>query len=495
MTEASAAAISHQAPIAIFVSADDFVVSREFEYGPQIKRAILSAILTVDEPRRCQFQTYWGSLLLPSFRWESSSSDGKLALARDPLLLWSAASTLCRGSEGRWSTLGAHAPWLLGTSNVYVGVISRLPSELRAPLDDQLRAFSWYLGAIEVGPNDPLHQEVFSPLPEWRYSRGRVDHPGGEGISAEELFAGLAVDGIGLGERPIAEHHCQIPWTPATLPSEAPVTLGALASSGGRTYQESIAALVHEYQEAERRLSFTVGRQQPLVDDLRSKLHDYALNLAHPDGGSKARFFQQELGIEQSNWRLLAIQLISALHGAEPKKFRDNRAYGDTQQLRFEISAPVVGLNGQTKQVTAAWKIEDDAPVQLVTLYPGRKIPGAVDSPAIVPGDWAGLYEIALKVADRARQECRPTPMALEGPGGVEVIAAGLAGFAWVCFPDARTAFVQWLLRAGHASKSQPGARISAPGQDLEPAAAWAEAMASVFQAADQSCSVEQEVD
>ncbi|MFJ3094634.1 DUF6883 domain-containing protein [Streptomyces hydrogenans] len=495
MTEASVAANSHQAPIAIFVSADDFVLSGEFEYGPQIKRAILSSILAVDEPRRCQFQTYWGSLMLPSFRWDSSSSAGKLALARDPFLLWSAASALCRGSEGIWSTLDAHSPWLLGTSNVYVGVISRLPSELRAPLDDQLRAFSWYLGAIEVSPNDPLHQEVFSLLPEWRYSRGRVDHPGGESISAEELFTGLAVDGIGLENRPIAEHWYQIPWVPAPVPAEAPMTLGALASSGGRTYQEAVVALVHEYQEAERRLSFKVGRQQPLVDDLRSKLHDYALNLAHPVGGSKARFFQKELGIEQSNWKLLAIQLLSALHGAEPQKFKDNPAYGDTQQLRFEISVPVVGLNGQTKPVTAAWKIEDDDPARLVTVTPGKKISGAVDSPAIVPGDWAGLYEIALKVADRARQECRPTPMALEGPGGVEVVAAGLAGFAWVCFPDARTAFVQWLLRAGHASKSQPGARISAPGQDLEPAAAWAEAMTRVFQAADQSCCVEQEVD
>ncbi|WP_412075490.1 hypothetical protein ACLF6K_06085 [Streptomyces xanthophaeus] len=298
MTEASGAAISHQAPIAIVVSADDPVLSREFEYGPRIKRAILSAILSVDEPRRCQFQTYWGSLMLPTRRWESSSSDGKLTLAHDPFLLWSSASTLCRAGEGRWSTLDAHAPWLLGTSNVYVGVISRLPSELRASLDDQLRAFSWYLGAIEVDPNDPLHQEVFSLLPGWRYSRGWMDHPGEEGILTEELFAGMAVAGIGLEDHPIAERHCQIPWNPAPVPSEAPVALGALAFSRGRTYEESVSALVHQYQEAERRLSFEVGRQQPLMDDLRSKLHDYALKPDHPDGGPKARFFQQELGIE-----------------------------------------------------------------------------------------------------------------------------------------------------------------------------------------------------
>jgi hypothetical protein len=498
VTEVFGATAPDDAPVAVFVRVDDPTLSSF--YGPTIKRAILSAVLTVDKPRRCQFQTYWGSLMLPTFRWASSSSDGDMSLAQDPFLLWSSACTLCRGGEGRWSALGAHVPWLVGTSNVYVGVISRLPSELHALLDDQLRAYSWYIGAMEVDPNDLLHQEVFSLIPGWRYSQGWVDQPGEDGISPKELFAGTGVVGIGLEGHPISAYHCQIPWNPAPVASEVPVTLGALAFPGDRTYQESIAALVHQYQEAERTLSFAVGRQQPLMDELRSKLHDYALNPAHKDGGPKAEFFRRELGIEQSNWRLLAIQLISALHGAEPQKFRDNPAHGDTQHLRFEISAPVVGLNGKTKPVTAAWKIQDDAPAQLVTLTPGKKIPGAVDSPAIVPGDWAGLYEIALTVADRALRECRPTPIALGGPEGVEVIPEGMAGFAWVCFPDAGTEFVQWLVRAGHAraghaSESQPGAQISAPVFDLEPAAAWAEAMAGAFQAAGQSCFVIQEVD
>ncbi|GAA5707591.1 hypothetical protein [Streptomyces avermitilis] len=118
-----------------------------------------------------------------------------------------------------------------------------------------------------------------------------------------------------------------------------------------------------------------------------------------------------------------------------------------------------------------------------------------MDSQTIAPGDWAGLYNIALTVAERALQECRPTPIAMGGPEGAEVIPEGMAGFAWVSFPDAGTEFVQWLLHTGHASESQPVARISAPTFDLESAAAWAEAMADVLQAAGHPCSGVQELD
>jgi hypothetical protein len=86
-------------------------------------------------------------------------------------------------------------------------------------------------------------------------------------------------------------------------------------------------------------------------------------------------------------------------------------------------------------------------------------------------------------------------PIAVGGPEGVEVIAGGKAGFAWVYFPDARTKFVRWLLHTGHATKSQSGAQSSAPVLDLEPAAAWAEAMAGVLQAAGHPCSVVQVLD
>ncbi|MEV7198264.1 DUF6883 domain-containing protein [Streptomyces sp. NPDC093510] len=496
MAEVFGAAPFDQAPIALFVNADDLTLSREYEYGPTVKRVVLDAVLTVDELRRCQLQTSWGSLMLPALRWAGSSSDGGVELTNDPFLLWSSACALCRSDGSRWSRLGAHAPWILGTSNIYMGVLSRLPGELCALLDEGLRAYSWYIGAMEVDPNDLLHRKVFSLVPGWRYSQGWVDQPGEGGVSSKELFAGTAVSGVGLEDHPIPEHHCRIPWNPVPAPRDPQVRLGDLACHDGMTYQESIAKkIVYEYLQATRPLAFTVGRRQPLVDDLRDKLHDYALNPDHSVGGHKARVFKSALGMEQRDWKLLAIQLISALQAAEPLAFQDVEKWGKQQQLRFEIDARVVGLNGKTMAVTAVWKIEDDAPAQLLTLTPGDKPIGAADLAAINPGDWAGLYNIALTVAERARQECRPTPMALGGPEGVDVIPEGMAGFAWVTFPESGTEFVQWLLHAGHASESPPGAQICAPTFDLEPAAAWADAMAAVLQAAGHPCSVVQAVD
>ncbi len=204
---------------------------------------------------------------------------------------------------------------------------------MRSSLDDQLRGHDWYVGALEVALDDPLHQQVFSLVPGWRYSRGWVDQPH-DGISAEELFAGTAVNGIGLEEHPIAAARCEIPWALPPALHEPQVTLGAMAARQGRTYQEAITELVHQYTDAERALTFAVGRQQPVVEDLRGKLHGYALNPDHAEGKGKAKFFRDTLGIEQRDWKVLAIQLISSLQSAEPNKFRDGD-YGTHQQLRF----------------------------------------------------------------------------------------------------------------------------------------------------------------
>ena len=251
MTEITGAT-PDDASIVIFVRADDPSLSHE--YGPTVKRAVLSAVLSVDELRRCQFQTYWGSLVLPALRWASSSSGlvGGMALAQDPFLLWVSARALCLGGEGRWRALGAHVAWLLGTSSVYIGAVSRLPRELCAPLDEQLRAYSWYVGAMEADLNDPLHYKVFSLISGWRYSQGWVDEPGEDRISPEELFKGVAVNGFSLADHPVSDRQCRIPWSTTRALSEAPVTLGALAADEGMTYQEQAAALVHQYQEAER---------------------------------------------------------------------------------------------------------------------------------------------------------------------------------------------------------------------------------------------------
>jgi len=96
----------------------------------------------------------------------------------------------------------------------------------------------------------------------------------------------------------------------------------------------------------------------------------------------------------------------------------------------LEITAPVVGLSGRTAMVTSAWKIEDDGPVQLVTNYPGEREGVVEQDEALEAGDPADLYAIAVEVAAQACRNCRPTPLALTGGTGTEIIAEGMAGFA-----------------------------------------------------------------
>lgn len=476
------------APVAVFANVKSFD-GEPFngDYGPTVKRAVLEAILTLDPRRVCRFQTLWGSLMLPVYRPTSANSGGALALGADPFLLWTSASNLCKNAETRWVIPAATVPWLLATnSRIYLGTLSGLPTSLHGPLHRALTAQSWYVGLMPVDRADSLHHRIFSLLlPGWCYNQGWITE-NSHGRDPREAFRDLPVAGYGPGPNPLGASDLPIPWSPRT----------SITETNPQTYQEALTTLLADYTEAERPLAFIVGRRHPIADDLYGKLHDYALNPAHEQGGAvKAAFFRTALGLEQEHWRLLAVQLISALAAGNPAKFRDERRFGRQQQLRFEITAPVLGLNGKTAVVTAAWKIEDDDPVQLVTLTPGKKAGIVEQDKAFEAGDWAALHAIAVEVAEQARRNYRPTPIAFTGDHGVEAIAEGVAGFAWVTFTDPGSPFVAWLRNQGRIRADDTDATIAAPTFHYEPATAWAEAFAAVLRAAGHDCTVTHAVD
>ena len=399
------------APVALFSNAKPPAE----DHGPTIQHALLDAILTLDPPRTCRFQTWWGSLMLPVYRGESAHSDGSLSMTPDLYRLWASASRLCRATDARWVIPAATVPWLLGTNDrIYLGVISSLPVSLHEPLHQAMKNHPWHIGMMTVDPTDTLHHRVYSLIPGWHYNQGWV-HDTSENPHPREWFRDLPVAGFGPGPGPLEATNDRIPWNPAT----------AINDANPRTYQEALTTQLAAYSEFERPLAFTTGRQHPRVDDLRGKLHDYALNPTHPKGAAKAAFFRTALGLEQQHWRLLAVQLICALTASNPAAFRDE-PHGQRQHLRFEITEPVLGLNGRTSMVTSAWKIEDDGPVQLVTLTPGKKRQSLErDEPA---GGWAALYAIAVNLAEQARRNCRPTPLAAMPISGSAPTARRMAG-------------------------------------------------------------------
>jgi len=100
------------------------------------------------------------------------------------------------------------------------------------------------------------------------------------------------------------------------------------------------------------------------------KLRDYVLNPQHPDGRHKARVFASSLGIVQKDWEYLRDQLLAGV-GRSPVLATETDVYG----THYEVSSDVLGRNGRTLPVTAAWLVahEGDRRPRLITVYVGRR--------------------------------------------------------------------------------------------------------------------------
>jgi hypothetical protein len=99
-----------------------------------------------------------------------------------------------------------------------------------------------------------------------------------------------------------------------------------------------------------------------VVED--AKVRDYLLNLAHPDGGSKAIWFHS-LGYDRAEWHHLAADLLAVAL---------NCTTFDTETTRFGLKYKALGTVGRPNHrsgvVLTVWIVEDDDPPRLVTAYP-----------------------------------------------------------------------------------------------------------------------------
>lgn len=95
------------------------------------------------------------------------------------------------------------------------------------------------------------------------------------------------------------------------------------------------------------------------------KLRDYALNPAHEEGKSKARFLG-EMGYDQAHWQQLASDLKAqhlSVEAAPGKK----SIYG----AKYEIVAPLTGPNGETRWLRSVWIIrKSETFARFVTIIP-----------------------------------------------------------------------------------------------------------------------------
>ena len=95
-----------------------------------------------------------------------------------------------------------------------------------------------------------------------------------------------------------------------------------------------------------------------------SKVRDYLLNPDHPDGGSKAVWFQNR-GYSRDQWQLLADDLLLIAR---------NCSFFETELSPYGIKYIAVGDIGRPghsiKSVRTVWIVEDASSPRLVTGYP-----------------------------------------------------------------------------------------------------------------------------
>ncbi len=101
-------------------------------------------------------------------------------------------------------------------------------------------------------------------------------------------------------------------------------------------------------------------------ESVRTKLNDYLLNLDHPVGGSKAKWFKEALGFTKENMGDLAKQIKF-----DPAKAiqTDVTPYG----TKYNQTINIIGANSRAINVPFAWIKNSDGIVRLVTAIPPKK--------------------------------------------------------------------------------------------------------------------------
>ncbi|MCX6993185.1 MAG: hypothetical protein NT011_08605 [Kiritimatiellaeota bacterium] len=97
----------------------------------------------------------------------------------------------------------------------------------------------------------------------------------------------------------------------------------------------------------------------------REKVVDYLLCTEHPDGGSKARFFQI-FGFSLDNWSALAEALRK--HGLENKIVK---AVESPFGCRYIVEGKLMSPDGRNPRVRTVWIVEKgESEPRLITAHP-----------------------------------------------------------------------------------------------------------------------------
>lgn len=256
------------------------------------------------------------------------------------------------------------------------------------------------------------------------------------------------------------------------------------------TQREKLAKDIYEKFSVEKssaplRFIVTDPSDKSAVYVSEDKVRKYLLNLEHPDGGAKAKFFKEVLDIVEPDWAYLHNQISRGWETATLYRVGRN-AWSYTHGALMAV----VGRNGRQVVIETGWKVSDDGPVEFVTAYPANiEREAAAATPLVVSASlsgnekWESIYDLAQSEATKAHDDTIPTPMFLRGylPEW-----DGKCGWADVHVSDIDHAdFCNWLVAHKGATPDESGAQITFQSltQSIDRSVAAAEAFSEVLAA------------
>ena len=502
-------------------------------YGREFDSSFLSALKAVDPNKETRSLVLRGDLLLDkscyapshvsSRDWTQSTpsgqsmSSGCTEMSRDNALFKLLAGDLCDAFEEQWRTLDlVKSPELLMRNTLACIFLPSFPSVYRSAIDDRLRQRPDYLGAVVLDLSNPLQREVTvdSLIRDSFIENGTVHMSLGIEGDIEGDFHGadeFSEQGIvAVPWEKFEERSPSIP-IPPTQSSRAIVTQRRLQNRRDLDVHQRIASQLSSLnmgQDSSREYDWDLKQLPNAPGEVTvqaRKVTDYLLNPSHKEGRSKAKFFEQELGITANDWRFLYAQLVDALGKAS---FEDVQL--DERGIRFNAHLAIQGRNGRratvktgwivrSKEEASGWVVRPKERASLVTAYPGPKGTVSQDSaqsPPVVSPEvkgarrWEAIFKLAKQAGELAATECVPTPMKISGG---ELVMDGQCGYAYVVVPDARKGFARWLKtsrRGKHHSGSGMAFYAETDGQSADRATAYAEAFAKVLRRNGIECKV-----
>jgi len=491
--------------IAFLFDANHDFFARSYVYGAPCEQKLLQAIAVSDIRDEIHARIRRGDILAHNMAYELS----RLLIIPQPHSgIRTTQSSEYRSSHRKWATVVGdmvdtlEEQWCttarsrladrLSETMIYCLSVHPIELHLAQCIDDKLRHYEPYLGALELDSMNPLHHKLFyADLLDCVYLKGKT------------LFASGWDTDEGVHEFGImANQHFSLQQLKySKFMENAPPRLKVVSlSERGKVSQNRLISISKDYhfnKVANELIRFAKERQKnfhvdlkvlpPEIDQLKvpvEKLLNYALNVDHKEGKHKARLFKAALGIEAKQWRYLAYQLCEEMKDAKLEV-----THVTEHGIKHRAFLQIAGLNGKMCKVRTAWIISPNEPAKLVTAYPDGEDEDLVKHkyPSLyVPMEndvhlrWEKIFFAASRMGEEASMACVPNPLHVKGIG---IKLEGQCGGAYVQIKNNK-GFSSWLITNGHAlqvSRSRIKIPVRLNTQSVDRAVAYATAFSKVL--------------